>query len=201
MTRDIRLEASTALVMRKARRARTDPAAFIEFVWANSSDFRLADFHHAALEVLADERNKFVYWEAARGHAKSLIVGALVCWWVGLNPNHKVKLVCANDKEARKRLYEVKQNIEKNPMLRLTFPDLRRDDSGDWNKSRMIVKREQRLPDWAAVRDRLRMLPASPVDQHMSVSTIDAPRFWLLAAALAVACLAILGAFWLGGVG
>jgi phage terminase large subunit-like protein len=130
-----------------ARKARTDFKTFFELVWANEQGFQLAPFHEEAIEVLTDWSERYVYWEAARGHAKSAIVTALAVWLLGRDPNHRIKIVCSNDKEARKRLYEIKEQIAKNQILHYVFPELKQDPDGEWNKSRIYVKRGVVLKD------------------------------------------------------
>lgn len=133
---------AAALLLERLAAARSDFRSFILYVWANSSNFQLADFHNEAIKVYADPSIRFSYWEAARGHAKSMVSTAFAVWSLGRDPNHRIKLICANDKEARKRLFEIKQQMEKNGMLKLCFPKMVKDHTGEWNKSRIVLNRE-----------------------------------------------------------
>lgn len=130
-----------AIMRERIEQARTSFIHFLLYIWANSDDFELADFHREVIPVFCDFGEKFVYWEAARGHFKSGLACAFVVWCLGRDPNHRIKLICANDKEARKRLFEIKQQIEKNVLLQICFPKLKRAIDGEWNKSRINVER------------------------------------------------------------
>jgi phage terminase large subunit-like protein len=142
LSRAEKMQLTTTVMLRRARKARTDFVSFILYVWtAADPTFELADFHREAIAAYCNPSLKYVYWEAPRGHAKSLLTTAYAAWCLGRNPNERIKIICANDKEARKRLDEIKEHLQKNMMLRLTFPDLVRDPKGDWNKSRIRVKR------------------------------------------------------------
>jgi phage terminase large subunit-like protein len=141
------IKKSTAELLRRIKLAREDLAAFILYVWSTDPNLELADFHHEAIKVYTDSSEQFVYWEAARGHGKSTITSAFVTWMLGRDTNHKIKIICANDKEARKRLREIKEQITKNNLLKLCFPKLRKLKDSVWNKSQIIVDREIQTKD------------------------------------------------------
>jgi phage terminase large subunit-like protein len=130
-----------ARLIKNTKLARTCFRTFVETVWANEPGFDLAKFHLKAIDAYTKFDEKFMYWEAARGHGKSLITMAFCVWCLGRDTNLKIKLICANDKEARKRLYEIKEQIKKNALLHIVFPKLVPDPDGEWNKSRIFVKR------------------------------------------------------------
>lgn len=140
-TREQKIEVGTALLLRKLRRAREDFEVFVEEIWSYDPNLKLENFHREAIKILTDEKEKYVYWEAARGHLKTMLATALACWLLGRDPTHRIKFVCANDKEARKRLYEIKEQIEKNALLQLCFPHLKKLQDGEWNKSRIVIER------------------------------------------------------------
>jgi phage terminase large subunit-like protein len=139
--------ANQARLLQNIKKSRTCFKTFIETVWANEPEFKLAAFHLDAIKVYTDPNEKFVYWEAARGHFKSGLTMAYAVWELGRDTNHRIKIICANDKEARKRLYEIKEQIKKNQMLKLVFPELEPDPEGEWNKSRIFVKRSITMKD------------------------------------------------------
>jgi len=143
LTREQKLEYSTAQLMTKVRQARTDFKAFIMNVWSTDPTLELADFHDEAIGIYPNTKYKYTYWEAPRGGAKSLITTAFVAWRLGRDPNERIKIICANDKEARKRLYEIKVQMETNIRLQLCFPHLKKPkNAAEWNKSRIIVERD-----------------------------------------------------------
>jgi phage terminase large subunit-like protein len=140
-------KAAIARVLQNVRQARTDFKTFVEKIWANDEDFKLAPFHEEAIEAYTNPAHRFVYWEAHRGSGKSLITSAFVVWSLGQDANHRIKLICANDKEARKRLFEIKEQIEKNPLVPLVFPHLKRPKGGVWNKGAIVIERENIMRD------------------------------------------------------
>lgn len=143
--RSARSRVAVASLIAKVRRARTDLAEFIRLVWWNTDAYPMAPFHLEWCAAL--QRHRFLFLEGPRNHAKTLCATAFVTHMLGRNPNTRVKLVAANDKEARKRLYEIKQHITQNPLLKMTFPNLRPQPGGDWNKSRIVVERSVKSRD------------------------------------------------------
>lgn len=133
--------AAAALIAKRIQAARVDFAAFVKFVWSNDPDFQLADFHYEAIAAYTNPALKFVYWSAPRGHAKSMLTIAYAVFALGQDINHRIKIFCANDPEAIKRLREIKEQIEKNPMLRLVFPRLK-PSRGEWNKHSVVLERD-----------------------------------------------------------
>ncbi len=146
-SRQQEVEGATADLLSRLRAARTDFESFLRYVWSNDANLELADFHLEAIETYPDMRIKFSYWEAARGHGKSLITTAFATFMLGQDVNHRIKIICANDKEARKRLFEIKDQIENNPLVTLTFPHLRKPVGGEWNKSRVVLDRDISMKD------------------------------------------------------
>lgn len=142
-----RFTAAAALLQKRIVAARTDFSAFVKYIWSNTPGFEIADFHLEAIAAYTNADLKFVYWEAPRGHAKSLITMAFVVWCLGQDVNHRIKILCANDKEARKRLAEVKAQIEKNPLLKLVFPRLKKEGATEWNKQSILLERDLQLKD------------------------------------------------------
>jgi hypothetical protein len=69
---------------------------------------------------------------------------ALPIWLLGRDPKLKIALVSAAQGQATKATTAIAQHIERNPRVRMVFPDLLPGDK--WTESRMIVKRPV-LPD------------------------------------------------------
>ena len=148
LSREQRIELSGAQLITKVRRARSSFKSFLLHIWSTDPTLQLEKFHDEAITAYTNSDNKYVYWEAPRGHAKSMITTAFVVWTLGRDSNQRIKIICANDKEARKRLYEIKTQIETNPLLQLCFPHLKKPKGAtEWNKSRIIIERDKASKD------------------------------------------------------
>ncbi len=83
-----------------------------------------------------------VLFHVPRGHGKSSQILGRILWELGRNPNHKIKIVCETDDNARKRVIFLQQQILHNKHLHLLFPHLKPADSGLWNNLQLYVKRD-----------------------------------------------------------
>lgn len=85
---------------------------------------------------------------APREHAKStqICVGRTI-WELGNNPNLRCRAVTANPALAEDTLYDVSQNIERNPRVKKVFPDLVPDYKSGWTKTAINVMRTAFLKD------------------------------------------------------
>lgn len=79
---------------------------------------------------------------APRFHAKtSQVAIGRTLFELGHNPELFVKIVCATDPKAKKRVQELQQNIVQNERLHLVFPDLLPDEPLGWEKHKFFIKR------------------------------------------------------------
>jgi predicted phage terminase large subunit-like protein len=136
-----------AKLMARIQAAREDPAAFIEFAMRtpDGDPIILADFHREWLQAMKD--GEMVAIEAPRGHGKTSITLGFILWLLGTNPNLRIKLLSQNDDKAKERLFEIRQNLEMNAALKMVFPHLEPDVSGEWTKTKLYVKRTAQTRD------------------------------------------------------
>jgi len=78
---------------------------------------------------------------APRGHGKTSVVLPYIIWRLGRNPDLRVKIVCADDPTAIKRLKAIKKTIEHNPRVRDVFPELEPDKATGWTDHSIFVQR------------------------------------------------------------
>jgi len=73
-------------------------------------------------------------------HNTSLIL-ARVLWELGKNPNLLIKIVCASEEQAKKRIAFLRQHIEQNKNLKELFPHLRPHPNLSWSTTQLFVDR------------------------------------------------------------
>lgn len=139
--------AAIARIIERIRAARTDVCEFVEFCMRTPSGvpLKLAPFQREWLLAMVQERRLLV--EASRFHGKTTLTIAFCLWMLGNNPNLRIKFFCQNDKRAKERLFELRQNIEKNPAVRLVFPNLKQAENGEWTKTKLVVERSADIKD------------------------------------------------------
>lgn len=139
-------ELAAAYFQRKLLRARRDPSEFIEFALRHEQTgalLRNAPFHREWQESCTE--HNYLVLMAPVEHAKTnqLSIGR-VLWEIGKNPNLRVAIISDTASQARKILYSIRQHIERNKLLHMVFPGLRRSErQGEaWNNEQLIVHRE-----------------------------------------------------------
>ena len=151
----------------KVERSRIDVNAFLEYAFSDKDGvaWKQEDFHKdwqtiiptpeeakllaqgIKIEVkLLDgetfEKRLTTLIGAPREHAKTtqLSIGRVI-WEIGTNPSIRVKIVTANDGLASDIVFDIAQNIERNPRVRKVFPYLEPDYKAGWTKTSLYVKR------------------------------------------------------------
>ncbi|HDD70710.1 MAG TPA: hypothetical protein ENF94_00965, partial [Candidatus Woesearchaeota archaeon] len=76
-----------------------------------------------------------------RDHGKSALALARVLWELGKNPNLLIKIVCASEEQAKKRIAFLRQHIEQNKNLKELFPHLRPHPNLSWSTTQLFVDR------------------------------------------------------------
>ena len=106
------------------RRARTDPCAFLPLILqGRAAGFSpTAAVHRELQQHLSRHRCALV--EMPRDHGKTMQVCLRVIWELGNNPNLRIKIVCASEAIALDRSRFLRQQIERNPLVRQVFPRL-----------------------------------------------------------------------------
>lgn len=135
------LAGAAATILGKIRRAREDFAAFFELVWHDrqGQSIQVQPFQREWLRAL--DCDQFVLLLAARGHGKSELIQARILWELGRNPELLVLIVCQSDKKAKETLRALKEHLDRNQLLHMVFPGLRRDPDGEWSANAISVKR------------------------------------------------------------
>jgi predicted phage terminase large subunit-like protein len=123
----------------KARQARTDPAAFAEFAFADESGrrIRLAQVHRELHAFLSAAPRGLV--ELPRDHGKTVQVLIRVLWEIGRDPNLRVLIACGSGALAAQRGRFLRDAIAENWRVQLVFPHLRPDTP--WRVNTFPIKR------------------------------------------------------------
>jgi phage terminase large subunit-like protein len=133
-------------------RARTDPAAMMEFVFdkPNHEPARLGWAHRLWLELMQEHARLLIV--APRRHWKTGVTLGYILYRLGREPDLLTKVVCQSDGKAVKRVSFLRELIEKNKRLAAVFPDMFPTHKGrridlEWNKHALTVPRRMVAPD------------------------------------------------------
>lgn len=85
--------------------------------------------------------------EAPRGCTKTSFMVAVVLWFLGHNPELRMKIICGNDSNAAKRLKEIRSHINENPIYQLIFPGIEEDPQQTNNSQILNLKRQRHSKD------------------------------------------------------
>ncbi len=136
--------ANLAEATKRARilEARRKFGAFMEYVFFDEhtrKPFKQQWFHDEWSDAWDTEDRVIII--APRDHGKTSQIVGRVLFELGKNPNLRIKIACAADGRAKERLFEVKQHIEHNKRLHEVFPDLVEDETGEWSKHKLVIRR------------------------------------------------------------
>lgn len=131
----------------RVEQARSDPNAFAEYCFEDSSGtpFVQAWFHEEWHQAITDHARTIIV--SPRNHGKTSQIVIRVIWELGNNPNLRIKIVCASDSKAIERLFEIAQHIESNLRVQEVFPHLKPAARGDWTKHKVVVQRRAKHRD------------------------------------------------------
>jgi phage terminase large subunit-like protein len=135
-------EAAARLRQLHISQSREDFRCFLEYCYTDPvtrKPFEIQFFQEEAIEVIEGEKKSIVI--LPRDSGKTSIVIAYIVWRLGRNQNLRVKILCADDATAIKRLKAVKRGIEQNRRIREVFPELEPDRSSGWADRSIFVKR------------------------------------------------------------
>jgi len=79
-------------------------------------------------------------------HNTTSVLGR-VLWELGNNPNLLIKIVCASEEQAKKRIAFLRRHIETNKNLHLLFPHLKPQPDSAWSTTQLYVERDLISPD------------------------------------------------------
>jgi len=130
------------------KRAREDSNSFFEYINQDGYNnkggmLKQAWVHEEIQNELMKPQN--VYIEVHRGAGKTTQIVAYIIWAIGVNPNVRIKLFCADEDAAKDRLKEVKDNIRNNKRVQRVFPHLK--PSKKWNEKKIYVVRTKNYKD------------------------------------------------------
>jgi hypothetical protein len=98
---------------------RKDPGVFLSYVF----DFPLADMHKQWLKGITEHSRTFIC--APRCHAKTSICSiALPTWFLGNNPNLRIKVVSGSDDKAKDIVFAIFKTMRDSPRYKEVFPNV-----------------------------------------------------------------------------
>ncbi len=126
----------------RVEQARKDPNAFLRYCFRDQvtgEPVRQQWFHRKWQRMMGQVARLLII--APRNHGKTTQVVARIIWELGNNPNLRIKIVCQSDSKAVERLYEIRQHLELNPLVKKVFPNMVPAEKGDWSKHKIVVQR------------------------------------------------------------
>jgi len=132
-----------------ARKCREDVNRFLSYVMLDpqtGNPITQAPIH-LEMQALLDKYDRMVIL-FPREHGKTTQLIGRCVWEIGNNHDHRIKIVCASDSLAVKRITAIREMIGHNDRVKKIFPKLVAHKSEDtWSKSRLTVSRKVSSPD------------------------------------------------------
>lgn len=138
-----------AMVQLAAKKARSHPAAFFDFVMKDERGQRvkIAPHQEVALDFIMKHQRSVNIWPI--GHSKTYLMTALTLWLMGTEPMTRGAIVSGTQEQALKPLAMVSDYILGSQELRLVFPNLqpstRKKDP--WTQDKITVERPPGIRD------------------------------------------------------
>ena len=145
------------MIQTRIQKAKDDINDFVESVIKDertNQPIRQAPIHRSwQLHIdRAHERGLRAGILAPFKHGKTpQLVIARALWYLGLNPNLRIKIVSNIDKTARDRIFSIRQYIEFDPDYKIIFPNVRPAMRDSWSKHAIIVERPTRTAKDASI--------------------------------------------------
>jgi phage terminase large subunit-like protein len=123
---------------------RDDPNRFMQFVFNSltGNETHQAKFHqstlHRELQNFLSQHHRALV-ELPRDHGKTTQLCGRILWELGRQPDLRIKIVCATSHIAKERVRFLRECIEKNPRLKLVFPNLQ--PSEPWQEEFFTIMR------------------------------------------------------------
>ena len=122
--------------------------------------------HHERWSEMVSKHQKTII-QSARGHGKSLLFSyAYPIWMAARTPNGRGAIFCSNDTQAKKRLRDIRRELETNPKLRPLLPSKRARSGEGWSANRLRLANGHEIevfgfnsssrgihPDWIVLDD------------------------------------------------
>jgi len=121
--------------------SRIDPNTFMEFVFRDrlGNRFKQQWFHEEWQNAISQYQRLIIL--ASQEHGKTEQIIGRILWWLGRDPNLRIKIVGNSDEEAKKRVSAIAEHIERNPRLHLVFPHLKPSQRNAWTFFKIFVTR------------------------------------------------------------
>jgi hypothetical protein len=138
---------SGARLQRMLKEAREHPLGLYRLCFTddNGDPVILKWFHQEWADMLL--HNTHVMIEAPRGSTKTTFIVCCILWFLGHNPELRIKLICGNDANAAKRLSEVRSHINQDPLYKLAFPEVEEDTDNTNNQLILNLRRKRHTKD------------------------------------------------------
>jgi hypothetical protein len=145
-----RTKAAMAERHRKILAARTDPAAFLEYVGRLDNgkyEVILEDAHREWLAMMQDHDGVVIL--APVGTAKTFCVRYMLIWQMGMDPTVCIAYLSATQAHPKKQLGAIKSEIETNHRVHQVFPNLKRavGEREVWSSTEILIERDTTRPD------------------------------------------------------
>jgi len=115
--------------------ARTDLGVFCRYVF----DFPLAEFHLEWLRAIREFSEVLII--GPKGHGKtSLAAIATPCFYIGRNPNVRVKIGSCSDEKAKDISFAIGETILNNERYKKVFPNVKPSRTRRWGKQKIYVE-------------------------------------------------------------
>lgn len=98
------------------------------------------DGHEGTWSIEVDDTHIHLVGDFVTHNTTQIPVGRAL-WELGRDPNLRIKIACQSDGKAMERLFEITDNMERNPRVTKVFPHLKPAQRGDWTKHKIVVDR------------------------------------------------------------
>lgn len=131
---DVRKKREQALIKAGARlqrmidEARKHPLGLYKLCFSDDEGrpIVLKWFHKEWAELVLNHTHVMI--EAPRGCSKTTSIAvAFTLWYLGKNPELRIKIICGNDGHAQQRLAEIRSHINNDKLYQLVFPHVKED--------------------------------------------------------------------------
>jgi len=129
-----RIKATPQAVLEyQIKRARRDPLYFGKFIFGHEP----ATHHREFFDAVKNHDRILLVWPREFGKTMSVIT--LMAWYIGHFPHRTNVITSVSSEQAKKRLANLKEIIEKNPYYQLVFPWVKPDPQKPWTETEINV--------------------------------------------------------------
>lgn len=127
--------------------ARKSPIGLYKFIFSadDGSDVIIKSFHEEWNRLVLEYDSVLI--EASRGLSKTTFLICVALWYIGTNPNIRIKWLSQDDPHAHKRLKVIRKYIKESELYQLVFPEIKIDKDEPNNVSMLTVVRDTKTPE------------------------------------------------------